>query len=142
MLRKFFFGLVKVLLIIGLLWKPHSTAKATKVFHNTTIQNPPIEEKEVEVTVPRMFVMEVTAYNATVEQCGKADGITASGRPAIEGRTVACNDFPLGTRLLIGNHEYVVEDRAGVNGIVDVYFESYDSAIQFGRKVMEVTVVE
>lgn len=140
--RKLFFGLVKILLVVGLLWKPHSTAKATKVFHNTTIQNPPIEEKEVEVPTPKVFLMEVTAYNATKEQCGKADGITASGRPTVEGRTVACNSFPLGTRLLIGNHEYVVEDRAGIDNIVDVYFESYEDAIHFGRKVMEVVLID
>ena len=58
--------------------------------------------------VKESYIMETTAYNATVEQCGKADGITASGTYVTEGRTVACNDFPFGTKLLIGENVYVV----------------------------------
>lgn len=87
-------------------------------------------------------IMEVTAYNATVEQCGKDDGITASGTVVTEGRTVACNDFPFGTKLLIGENVYVVEDRCGYDNVVDIYFDSYDDAISWGRRTMEVTVVE
>ena len=33
----------------------------------------------------------VTAYTASFEECGKTDGITASGRQAIEGVTVAAD---------------------------------------------------
>lgn len=87
-------------------------------------------------------VMEITAYNATVEQCGKADGITASGTYVTEGRTVACNDFPFGTKLLIGENVYVVEDRCGYDNVVDIYFDSYDDAMSWGRRTMEVIVVE
>lgn len=88
------------------------------------------------------YIMETTAYNATVEQCGKADGITASGTYVTEGRTVACNDFPFGTKLLIGENVYVVEDRCGYDGVVDIYFDDHRDAMNWGRKTMEVTVVE
>lgn len=88
------------------------------------------------------YIMETTAYNATVEQCGKADGITASGTYVTEGRTVACNDFPFGTKLLIGENVYVVEDRCGYDNVVDIYFDDHRDAMNWGRKTMEVTVVE
>lgn len=88
------------------------------------------------------IIMEVTAYNATVEQCGKDDGITASGTTVTEGRTVACNDFPFGTKLLIGGNVYVVEDRCGYDGVVDIYFDGYDDAMSWGRRTMEIIVVE
>ena len=92
--------------------------------------------------VKESYIMETTAYNATVEQCGKADGITASGTYVTEGRTVACNDFPFGTKLLIGENVYVVEDRCGYDNVVDIYFENHHDAINWGRRTMEVTVVE
>ena len=92
--------------------------------------------------VKESYVMETTAYNATVEQCGKADGITASGTYVTEGRTVACNDFPFGTKLLIGENVYVVEDRCGYDNVVDIYFDDHRDAMSWGRRVMEVTVVE
>lgn len=88
------------------------------------------------------YLMDVTAYNATVEQCGKADGITASGTYVTEGRTIACNDFPFGTKLLIGENVYVVEDRCGYDNVIDIYFDDYDDAMSWGRRTMEVTVVE
>lgn len=88
------------------------------------------------------YFMDVTAYNATVEQCGKADGITASGTHVTEGRTIACNDFPFGTKLLIGENVYVVEDRCGYDNVIDIYFDDYDDAMSWGRRTMEVTVVE
>ena len=92
--------------------------------------------------VKESYIMETTAYNATVEQCGKADGITASGTYVTEGRTVACNDFPFGTKLLIGENVYVVEDRCGYDNVVDIYFDDHHDAMNWGRKTMEVTVVK
>lgn len=92
--------------------------------------------------VKESYIMETTAYNATVEQCGKADGITASGTYVTEGRTVACNDFPFGTKLLIGENVYVVEDRCGHDGVVDIYFDNYNDAMHWGRRTMEIIVVE
>ena len=92
--------------------------------------------------VKESYIMETTAYNATVEQCGKADGITASGTYVTEGRTVACNDFPFGTKLLIGENVYVVEDRCGYDNVIDIYFDDHRDAMSWGRRVMEVTVVE
>ena len=106
------------------------------LMENETIEASPMSE------VKESYIMETTAYNATVEQCGKADGITASGTYVTEGRTVACNDFPFGTKLLIGENVYVVEDRCGYDNVVDIYFDDHCDAMSWGRRVMEVTVVE
>ena len=84
----------------------------------------------------------VSAYNATVEQCGKSDGITAMGARCTEGRTVACNDLPLGTLIRIGSNVYRVEDRMASSGCIDIYMDSYEDAMRFGRKTMEVEIVE
>lgn len=100
------------------------------------------EQEPLFEVVKASYFMDVTAYNATVEQCGKADGITASGTYVTEGRTIACNDFPFGTKLLIGENVYVVEDRCGYDGVIDIYFDDYDDAMSWGRRTMEVTVVE
>ena len=110
---------------------------------SVAVQPEPAIETDVEQNTVDLesYVMEITAYNATVEQCGKADGITASGTYVTEGRTVACNNFPFGTKLLIGGREYVVEDRCGYDNVVDIYFDSYDDAMKWGRKTMEVIVV-
>ena len=115
---------------------------------NETLAKIPAESLEVPFEAPQMsgvkesYIMETTAYNATVEQCGKADGITASGTYVTEGRTVACNDFPFGTKLLIGENVYVVEDRCGYDNVIDIYFDDHRDAMSWGRRVMEVTVVE
>lgn len=116
--------------------------------HDPSVETPieSLEVPSIEASpmsgVKESYIMETTAYNATVEQCGKADGITASGTYVTEGRTVACNDFPFGTKLLIGENVYVVEDRCGYDNVVDIYFDDHRDAMSWGRRVMEVTVVE
>ena len=37
---------------------------------------------------------------------------------------------------------YVVEDRCGYDNVVDIYFDDHRDAMNWGRKTMEVTVVE
>lgn len=53
---------------------------------------------------------------------------TASGTIPTEGRTIACNWLPFGTRVKIYGHWYTVEDRGG------------DEAIEFGRRNAEVYI--
>ena len=86
----------------------------------------------------------MSAYTASDDQCGKSDGITASGTHAKQGRTIAAPSWiPLGTKVIIGGHEYTVEDRGGYISYnrLDIYMDSRDDAVEFGRKEMEVTVV-
>lgn len=61
---------------------------------------------------------------------------TASGTWPTAGRTVAINGIPLGTRVYIeGIGERVVEDTGGMGyGVVDVFYNTYNECVQFGRK--------
>lgn len=82
----------------------------------------------------------VTAYCPCTVCCGRwADGVTATGVRAVEGRTVAADwsVLPPGSRVRIpGLGWRVVEDRGGaIRGrMIDVFFESHDVAKSWGRK--------
>ena len=78
---------------------------------------------------------ELTAY-CCCTKCTPGKGITASGTTPVQGRTVALNGIAFGTTLLIeGYGEYIVEDTGGMpSNVIDVYFESHQEALQFGRK--------
>lgn len=87
-------------------------------------------------------LVELTAYTASVEECGKADGITASGTKATQGRTIAADHLPFGTLVEIDGHLYTVEDRfgGGYTNKIDIYFDNYLDAINFGRQQRVVRV--
>lgn len=89
-------------------------------------------------------VVEVTAYTASIEECGKTDGITASGHIAEEGVTIACDDLPLGTKVLINDNVYIVQDRFGGNyrNRIDIYMNDVSRANTFGRREMLITILE
>lgn len=78
----------------------------------------------------------LTAYTASLEECGKTDGVTASGTQVTEGRTIAADHLPFGTIVEIDGNLYTVEDRFGgdYTDKIDVYFEDYEDAIEFGRQ--------
>ncbi len=78
-----------------------------------------------------VMIVDVTAY--TPHENG-GHGICAMGHRAIEGRTVALNGVPLGSKVIYNGHEYIVEDRVGRNGILDIFMEDYNKAIQFGKR--------
>lgn len=68
---------------------------------------------------------------------------TASGVYPVAGRTVACNSLPLGTVVEINGHEYVVEDRVGINGnIIDIFVDTEYEAVQNGRYTVMVDIKE
>lgn len=78
---------------------------------------------------------QLTAYCSACNTGNK----TSSGTYPVAGRTVACNSFPLGTRVMIeGYGEYVVEDRGGMGGnVIDIYLGDRDTCTcgaDFGRK--------
>ena len=77
---------------------------------------------------------------------GGGSGITASGIPARRGVVaVDPNVIPLGSRLYIpGYGEAIAADTGGaiVGQKIDLCMESYDEAIQFGRRNVEVYVLE
>ena len=81
----------------------------------------------------------LTAYCNCVICCGKwAGGPTASGTAPVEGRTVAMAGVPFGTKLVIGDKIYTVEDRGTPYGHVDIYMENHDQCNQFGVQYTDV----
>lgn len=119
------------------------------------------EESTADVVVPsaeaspgyRVVWMEVTAYCACTHCCGpNAQGITASGRPVSHnrGRFVAADTrlLPFHTKLSIpgyhGGEVVPVLDRGGAikGNKLDVYFDSHQTAKQWGRRWLPVRVYE
>ena len=101
----------------------------------------PIEEP---AGVSQVFVANVSWYTASVDECGSDSGITASGKVAVAGRTVAADHLPLGTRLRINGNEYVVEDRfgGGYTDRVDIFCNSKEEAFANGRQYLTVEVLD
>jgi len=102
-----------------------------------------------EPTIERR-VMRVTAYTDGYESTGKvpgdpAFGITASGQPTQEGRTIAADkSIPFGTEVYIPElrQTYTVADRGGAikGDRLDLYIESLEDALEFGVKDLEVFI--
>lgn len=108
-----------------------------------------VERKMEELRMPRYYFItaDVSAYTASSDECGKGDGITASGMQATEGVTIAADDLPFGTKVEIQGHTYIVQDRFGGNyrNRVDVYMDGADAlsrANEFGRREMLIKILE
>ena len=106
----------------------------------------PTEPEETATEPVFLGVYTCTAYCNCPSCCGDyATGYTASGTLATEGRTVACNSLPMGTRLLIDGHEYIVEDTGWTpygDTWLDIYYDSHDAALAFGVQEKEVYILE
>lgn len=97
---------------------------------------------------------EITAYCGCAEVCCPAGGglnITASGTYATEGRTIGVDAslIPLGTTILVEfengtQREYVAEDTGSAikGNILDLYFNSHQDALNFGRQKCRVYIKE
>lgn len=95
---------------------------------------------------------EITYYTAGPESTGKnlgdeAYGITKSGTTVKEGQTIAADwtVLPVGTKVYIeGIGERIVEDTGGaiVGQAIDVYVEDIEVALDKGRHMARVWIVE
>ncbi len=92
------------------------------------------------------FTINASAYTAAADECGKADGITASGLKVSEKRTLACPpNFPFGAKIQIdGMGVYSCEDRGGAikGNHIDIYMETKTEAFAFGRRNLIAQVVQ
>ena len=103
-----------------------------------------IETETVQQSITELYT--ITAYCPCVKCCGKSDGITASGVKAVEGVTVATDTSKLtfGTKIYIdGVGERIVQDRGGAikGNRIDLYFDSHQAALNFGRQTKKVTIL-
>ena len=89
------------------------------------------------------LVCELTAYCQCEKCCGQwAGGNTASGTVATAGRTVGVDPevIPLGTTVYIDGQAYRAEDTGAFTGnIIDIYMDSHEEALRFGRREATVT---
>lgn len=110
--------------------------------------NPATVVTEVtEVSKPnKTMTVVATAYCPCSKCCGEyANGITASGAIARANHTIAVdrNVIPLGTKVLYNGNIYVAEDTGGAvkGNRIDIYFDSHNEALRFGRKTIEIEVI-
>ena len=90
-------------------------------------------------------IFKITAYCACARCCGKSNGITASGRKAKAGRTIAApRGFRFGQKLSINGKTYVVEDRGGAikGNRIDLFVNSHSEALRWGVKYLPVKVLD
>ena len=81
----------------------------------------------------------LTAYCACQICCGEfANGITASGTVPIQGQTVAMYGVPFGTKLIVDDVVYTVEDRGTPYGHIDIYMVDHEAAAAFGTREADV----
>lgn len=87
----------------------------------------------------------ITAYCPCKKCCGKTDKITASGVKAVQGITVAMDkSIPFGTKIYIdGVGERIVQDRGGAikKGRIDIFFDTHEQALEWGRQTKKVTIL-
>ena len=87
----------------------------------------------------------VTGYDAWCAHCcgGDTSGVTASGKVATLGRTVATSkQFAMGTKLYVeGYGTYVVEDRGCAKGIIDIATDSHEACGLLTRDGINVYIV-
>lgn len=91
------------------------------------------QPKPVQLSSKKMSV-ELTYYVAT----GRP---TASGKMPKAGRTCAHSTLPLGTKVIIDNNVYIVEDRCPFDGVIDIFVDSEEEAIRLGRRNATVEVL-
>ena len=112
----------------------------------------PEGKQEIEVTVEpvtgwvSLGTFTLTAYCACEKCCGEwSDGITATGTVATAGRTIAVDPtvIPYGSQVQIYGNTYIAEDCGGAikENKIDVFFDSHDEALEFGRRSAEVFIL-
>ena len=96
----------------------------------------------------KKIIMIITGYSSTVWETDDDPFITASGKLVKKG-IVANNYLPFGTKIripdLFGEEIFVVEDRMNItkgNYYLDIWFPSYQEALNFGVKIAEVEILQ
>lgn len=127
-------------LIVGFIFSPVALADNEKDIFVTSSDITDFEEKQdwIEFTA--------TAYCSCNKCCGKNDGITASGKKAKQGITIASDWelLPCGTLVEIdGLGVYQVQDKgSSIKGNkVDIYFDNHQDALEFGVKTVRLRIV-
>ena len=87
----------------------------------------------------RTITVKTTAY--TLYENETPSSTMANGQEVYVG-AVAYNDVPLGSKIEIDGNMYTVCDRVGSDGVVDIYMNSYNEAVQYGVQYKEVKIYD
>ena len=86
------------------------------------------------------------SLNRPLDENGNEIVIGASGEVLEAGISIAVdkNVIPYGSKVLIGNHEYIAHDCGGAikQNRIDVYFDSHQDALEFGVQYAEVFLLK
>lgn len=105
-------------------------------------------DENEEETIRSLGMFEITAYCPCPLCSSSWNRTTATGTTATAGRTIGVNPdvIPYGSRIMINGHEYIAEDTGGAMRenprVIDVFMESHEEALQFGRQNFEVFIIE
>ena len=159
-MMKPFFAFLALFLCLAALWPVVTVSTAAQPYKG----EPPViadklpgEDKPAEgcavldIGEP-MGEFKLTAYCPCAKCCGKwANGITATGTTATEGRTIAVDPrvIPYGSSVTIyfadgTGHTYTAEDCGGAikENRIDVFFDDHETARAFGVRSAMVYVEE
>lgn len=126
--------------------EPISEEEILKRKYVAVIDNWKVRQSHLWSNLPKgEFTINASAYTASADECGKSDGITASGILVEENRTLACPpEYPFGAKIAIdGMGVYSCEDRGGAikGNKFDIYMETKAEAFSFGRRNLTAFVV-
>lgn len=101
--------------------------------------------KSSSFTYSKVYTMNSSAYAPVTACCGKSDGITASGMKAGYG-VVAVDPryIKLGTKLYVEGYGYAIAADTGgaIKGYkIDLCYNTYSEAVNYGRKNVKVYVL-
>lgn len=102
-----------------------------------------LEEKKAEGISKKQHNKQVISCHVTAYTVGDAytpSDTMANGEKAHVG-AVASYDLPLGTKVRINGVVYTVKDRCGIPNTIDIYMNSKQECVSFGKRYMEVEIL-
>lgn len=104
------------------------------------------EDAPVQAKGASLGRFETTAYCGCSQCCPGGHALTYSGTVPKAGHTISADItvFPIGTKLMIGDTVYTVEDvGSAVSGNrLDIYFDTHRQALDYGMKMVDVYAVQ
>lgn len=102
-----------------------------------------LEEKKPQETSNKEHNKQVISCHVTAYTVGDSytpSDTMANGEKAHVG-AVASYDLPLGTKVRINGVVYTVKDRCGVPNTIDIYMNSKQECMRFGKRYMNVEIL-
>ncbi len=104
----------------------------------------PVPEKEETPKKVSLGIFTTTGY-CSCEECSTGSNLTYTETTPKAGHTIAAdiNIFPVGTKLMIGNTIYTVEDIGSniTQNKIDIFYATHEEAVQHGQKQEEIFVI-